>query len=170
MRIDIKSRWDNSVILSTEAESLKAALQAAVKSGANLRSADLYGRSGGVLMMRRSPMPKATKPMKRTPVRTSKRTRTKHSAEATDRALAYASVFHRDGHCCAKCGTHERLHYHHVVPRRRSLKLRWDPRNGLVLCVSCHRWWHEYPIESGPWFQANWPERWQQLIAAREGR
>ena len=53
MKFEIKSRWNGSVLFSLETDSLKLAVEAAVKSkanlreanlrGANLREADLYG-------------------------------------------------------------------------------------------------------------------------------
>ena len=43
MKIQIKSRWACSVLFEVEAESVKMALQIAVKSGANLYGANLYG-------------------------------------------------------------------------------------------------------------------------------
>jgi hypothetical protein len=33
------------------------------------------------------------------------------------------------------------------------------------MCAGCHRWWHEYPLLSGPWFKKNWPERSERIIA-----
>ena len=43
MKIEIKSRWDASVLFSVEAENFKIALEIAVKSRANLYGADLSG-------------------------------------------------------------------------------------------------------------------------------
>ena len=41
MKIEIKSRWSGSILFSLETDSIKLCLEAAVKAGANLRSADL---------------------------------------------------------------------------------------------------------------------------------
>ena len=41
MKIVIKSRWDSTVLFTCEAASILLALQAALKSGANLCGADL---------------------------------------------------------------------------------------------------------------------------------
>ena len=41
MKFEINNRWDNSIIYQAEAESFRAAVQAAIKSGANLRGANL---------------------------------------------------------------------------------------------------------------------------------
>ena len=43
MKYEIKSRWDSTVLFTAEAASLLLALEAAVKSGADLSSADLRG-------------------------------------------------------------------------------------------------------------------------------
>ena len=43
MKIVIKSRWDSTVLFTCEAASILLALQAALKSGANLCGADLRG-------------------------------------------------------------------------------------------------------------------------------
>ena len=43
MKIEVRSRYDASVVLSVEAGSLRLALEAAVKSRANLGGADLRG-------------------------------------------------------------------------------------------------------------------------------
>ena len=43
MKIEIKSRWTGSVLFSIETESIKLAVEAAVKTGANLSGANLSG-------------------------------------------------------------------------------------------------------------------------------
>ncbi len=43
MKIVIKSRWDSTVLFTCEAASILLAVQAALKSGANLHGADLRG-------------------------------------------------------------------------------------------------------------------------------
>jgi len=44
MKIEIKSSIDGSIIFSTEAESLKEAVEKAIEANANLRYADLSKR------------------------------------------------------------------------------------------------------------------------------
>lgn len=46
MKIEIKSRRDASILFSIETDSWRLALEAAVKSGADLRGADLHGAKG----------------------------------------------------------------------------------------------------------------------------
>ena len=43
MKIEIKSRWDSTVLFTAEAASILLAVQAAIKSGADLSRADLSG-------------------------------------------------------------------------------------------------------------------------------
>ena len=43
MKIEIKSRWNASILFSIETDSWKLAVEAAVKSGADLRGAYLRG-------------------------------------------------------------------------------------------------------------------------------
>ena len=40
---------------------------------------------------------------------------------------------------CVLCGSVEKLHAHHwYKAKSRSLKYRWDVRNGVTLCYACH--------------------------------
>jgi len=66
-------------------------------------------------------------------------------------ALCRTVVMERDGRRCVRCGSTDWLQWSHVYTRR-ILCLRWDPRNSKILCASCHRWWHDNPAESGPWW------------------
>jgi len=48
------------------------------------------------------------------------------------------AVRERDGECLL-CLKRDTLQAHHwIVPRARSLKHRWDIRNGTTLCYTCH--------------------------------
>ena len=49
MKIQIKNRWDLSVIFECEADSIKLAVELAIKNKADLRSADL--RSADLLSL-----------------------------------------------------------------------------------------------------------------------
>jgi len=46
------------------------------------------------------------------------------------------------GGACAICGSRGTLECHHIV-RRHKLATRWDWRNGLPMCVNCHRSTHD---------------------------
>jgi predicted secreted Zn-dependent protease len=47
----------------------------------------------------------------------------------------------RDGKCVL-CGAKDKQLYahHYIVNRARSVKYRWDMRNGVSLCYGCHRY------------------------------
>lgn len=48
-------------------------------------------------------------------------------------------VLERDGHKCVFCGSlGPKLHCHHLVPWKKSVKLRFCVENGQTLCASCH--------------------------------
>ncbi len=46
------------------------------------------------------------------------------------------AVLERDGFCCARCGSKERLHVHHI--KHRSDGGTDEPANLLTLCEGCH--------------------------------
>ena len=46
------------------------------------------------------------------------------------------AVLERDKHCCAKCGSTEHLHLHHVIPYSKCKSHEYE--NLLTLCLSCH--------------------------------
>jgi 5-methylcytosine-specific restriction endonuclease McrA len=48
------------------------------------------------------------------------------------------SVLERDGYVCQWCGSRKQLQVHHVKPYASHPNLRFDPDNGLTLCVECH--------------------------------
>jgi hypothetical protein len=54
-------------------------------------------------------------------------------------SLWSAKVRERDGKCvlCGKVGKGVQAH-HYIKTKARSLKYRWDIRNGITLCYGCH--------------------------------
>jgi 5-methylcytosine-specific restriction endonuclease McrA len=61
----------------------------------------------------------------------------------------------RDSWRCRKCHTayapnSRGLHCAHIVGRR-NRELRWDERNAVSLCFSCHLWAHGNPIQFVDW-------------------
>lgn len=48
---------------------------------------------------------------------------------------------------CAKCGSKDELHAHHIIPVKVAPRLRYDLTNGISLCHSCHRALHsQFPL------------------------
>jgi hypothetical protein len=73
-----------------------------------------------------------------------------------DRLWAQA-VKARDGGRCRRCGARPALrglHAAHIITRRR-YATRWDPANGVVLCMGCHRWAHEHPGDFARWVETH---------------
>lgn len=73
----------------------------------------------------------------------------------------------RDLHTCQMCnkvvsGRNEA--WSHVIPKGRSKYLRWHPLNTKVLCLSCHRFWHDNPTQSAAWFNDKFPGRYDMLV------
>lgn len=74
------------------------------------------------------------------------------------------AVVERDGKCC-RCGKYglrndkgeiENLSAHHLV-RRKFLRTRHLPENGVSLCVECHQWAHKHP-DNDRWLACERPE------------
>lgn len=66
--------------------------------------------------------------------------------EKADERRWRKAVIKRDGHICRCCKRHvvaqlaiaaNRLEVHHVAPRA-DQAVRWDDRNGMVVCSECH--------------------------------
>jgi len=88
--------------------------------------------------------------------------------------LAREIVMVRDSATCQRCGSQERVQWHHIHTRR-TLSLRWDQNNGLALCAGCHYWCHWNPDLFRHWFMDKWPERWKNIeqsirLAGKRGR
>jgi hypothetical protein len=76
------------------------------------------------------------------------RQRTRTSLRNKADALWSKRVRERDGSCrrCGKGPPEVVLQAAHVVPRR-YYAVRFDLRNGLALCLGCHKWQTEFPIQ-----------------------
>jgi hypothetical protein len=66
--------------------------------------------------------------------------------------LAKEATMQRGGRRCERCGTADRLQWHHVYSRRIQ-SLRWDLDNLVILCAGHHLWWHHNPMDATQWFQ-----------------
>ena len=80
----------------------------------------------------------------------------------------------RDDNRCQHCGkyvTGSDAHTCHVVAKGRGAsQRRFDLLNLFLGCFRCHRWWHDNPTESGPWFSDKWPHRDDYLDKYRGGK
>jgi 5-methylcytosine-specific restriction endonuclease McrA len=71
-----------------------------------------------------------------------------HSRPNADRKWMIA-VRQKDDFTCQRCGKYELLiHTHHVNPRSRRPDLKHEISNGKCLCLECHNWVHNNPIEA----------------------
>lgn len=64
-------------------------------------------------------------------------------------AMCREIVFNRDRMRCRRCGKRPpsiQLQWAHIYSRR-YLSIRWDLRNSLALCASCHFWIHSNPMD-----------------------
>lgn len=78
----------------------------------------------------------------------SKRPSQKSAKNACDRLF---SQYVRSLGYCERCGrSGVRLETSHWISRRFS-NTRCDPDNAFCLCSACHRWWHNFPTDSGRW-------------------
>jgi 5-methylcytosine-specific restriction endonuclease McrA len=71
---------------------------------------------------------------------------------------------------CEVCGTTYRTVFHHIVPTSRSRSLRYDPRNGIILCQKHHTMGNDKSAHSTNsmavdrfmiWFKTTFPDRYQ---------
>lgn len=81
--------------------------------------------------------------------------------------LAGQIAITRDKNICQKCGKYvegSNAQPSHVIPKSAGDVYKWNPENIKCLCFGCHlQWWHLNPTESGEWFRAKFPERWQYI-------
>lgn len=67
----------------------------------------------------------------------------------------------RDGKCL-RCGRTDTLQCAHIAGRR-SLSGRWNDKNAITLCYTCHlRWSHQNPIEFSEWLKETLPEYYEE--------
>ena len=102
--------------------------------------------------------------MRRSPIKASKKTRTRRNMVKVLDADARAQVFERDGYRCVRCNSQKGIQWCHIFTRR-NLSTRWERENALTLCAGCHLWWHEHLAISVPWFIKNWPQRYEAMLA-----
>lgn len=94
----------------------------------------------------------------------------------------------KEEYACRNCGSRERVELHHAIPRSKCRTIKADLRNGIPLCLKCHRGWHakrvvlyrdifkpeEWDFISaveltgeliGPWLEKYYPEREEAQVA-----
>lgn len=79
-----------------------------------------------------------------------------------------AAVFERDGYSCQVCGDDRggNLNAHHLEPYRDVKKKRWDVSNGVCVCDTCHRAFHQAHGYRGFTAAQFWHFRGQRIGAA----
>lgn len=58
-----------------------------------------------------------------------------------------SEVLERDDYTCQRCGANTCLDAAHIIARSQAPQLRYDTRNGITLCRSCHQRFHQHPLE-----------------------
>jgi hypothetical protein len=76
----------------------------------------------------------------------------------------------RDGEVCQMCGSVSGLNSHHIIGRI-SYSLRFDLRNGITLCSSCHKFSrnsaHNNPVYFIDWYKSRYPEDYEYLLTKK---
>lgn len=89
------------------------------------------------------------------------RARTIRSVKRSCDLLWSLLIRERAGGRCERCGRSPEdsrgFHAHHIYGRSNH-RLRFEPRNGMAVCMACHRWAEEYPLEFTDWLRAERPE------------
>lgn len=81
-----------------------------------------------------------------------------------DRIL-HKVIYLRDSGTCQKCGVqNSRMEASHIYPKGKHQSMRYLLLNVKLLCHTCHRWWHEHPLESGEWIKEYLGERYDGLV------
>ena len=77
------------------------------------------------------------------------------------------AVFERDGYACQVCGDDRggNLNAHHLEPYRDVKKKRWDVSNGVCVCDTCHRAFHQEHGYRGFTAAQFWRFRGQRMAA-----
>lgn len=99
-----------------------------LKGGASARVLAMFNVDGGGCLYNEK--------LKREMVR-----RKRHGRGGAVHAQWRKQVLERDGRRCTECGETRRLQAHHVIPWAETSDgdpLRYDPNNGVTLCINCH--------------------------------
>jgi len=76
----------------------------------------------------------------------------------------------RAGNRCQICGSVSSLNSHHIIGRVNHV-LRWDLKNGICLCASCHKFStnsaHNNPLAFMEWYKSTYPDNYEYLRSKR---
>jgi len=67
---------------------------------------------------------------------------------------------------CAKCNSTYLCSGHHII-KRRFHYVRWDADNGILLCLTCHRWAEEHEKDFFTWLKMRYPKVYEWYDANR---
>jgi len=67
---------------------------------------------------------------------------------------------------CERCGKGGRLETSHIYSRRYA-SVRCDPLNAVCMCSSCHRWWHDKPVDAVSWLHETYSVQHLRLLRDR---
>jgi len=76
----------------------------------------------------------------------------------------------RDKDTCQKCGKKvygRSADTSHVYCKNVYYSMKYDEMNLKLLCMWCHKWWHNCVLESKDWFAEWFPERYGYLEARK---
>ena len=68
---------------------------------------------------------------------------------AKNEVVAFLKAIRIRDKVCRKCGTKSRLHVHHIKSFSDYKELRYDDKNCVALCGTCHRWVHSRQNKKG---------------------
>lgn len=101
--------------------------------------------------------------IKRVKVKKPKRSTLKNKCDALYRKIIHAKIY------CEKCGNFG-TDTHHVIGRG-NYNLRWDIRNGCLLCASCHEFdknsAKNNPLDFAKWFETTRPDDYDYLMSKK---
>ena len=83
----------------------------------------------------------------------SKRTQAKRDKDTCDKLF---SLIVRSRGACETCGSTANLQCSHIYSRRYSV-VRCDELNAMCQCATCHRRWHDRPVEMVSWLHDHYP-------------
>ena len=95
-----------------------------------------------------------------------------------DRIARAEIVEERDRNICQRCaassgevedGMQVVIQWCHLNSREYYVT-RWEPDNSLALCSRCHVWLDNHKVLGFDWFAKKYPERWERITRALQGK